>query len=176
MRRSAAVGLLVLSLAAASGCGRKGPLVLPPGRAPLPVEGLTAVPGEGQVILRWTNPAKEISGRPLGPLGGIEIWVFDRGLPEGEGALPADRIEKTARLAHKIPGREIAAPAAGPGASAAAMTFAYVLPKGPAAPAKLAFAVRVVDRRGRASEFAGPVAVDIPKNPGVDRAAAEGVS
>lgn len=173
MRRPVAAFLLGLSLVAAPACGRKGPLVLPPGRAPLPVEGLTAAAGDGQVVLRWTNPSKQISGHPLGPLGAIEVWVFDRGLPEGPGPLSADRIEKTARLARKIPAREIAASAGGaPGG----MTFTYALPPGPAGPAKLAFAVRALDRRGRASEFAGPVTVDILKKSGVDRAAAVGVS
>ncbi len=175
MVKAVAACLLALSLAAAPACGRKGPLVLPPGRAPQPVAGLTAVSGEGQVVLQWTNPAKAISGRPLGPIGGIEIWVFDKGLPGGEGPLPPDLIEKTARLAHKIPGREIPAADGGPGA-AAAMTFTYVLPQGLSVPAKLAFAVRVRDRHGRASDFAGPVAVEIPKRTGVDPAAAEGVS
>ncbi len=173
MRRPVATFLLGLSLVTAQACGRKGPLVLPQGRAPLPVEGLTAAAGDGQVVLRWTNPSKEISGHPLGPIGAIEVWVFDRGLPEGGGPLSADTIEKTARLARKIPAREIAASA---GVLPGAMTFTYALPAGLAGPAKMAFAVRVLDRRGRASEFAGPVTVGILKAPGVDPAAAAGVS
>ena len=98
MPRFAVAFLFGLSLVVAPACGRKGPLVLPPGRAPMPVLGLSASAGDGQVVLSWTNPSKEISGRPLGPIGAVEVWVFDRGIPEGGASLTADRIEKTARL------------------------------------------------------------------------------
>jgi hypothetical protein len=178
MTKPVAALLIALGLASAAACGRKGPLVLPQGRAPLPVAGLTVVAGEGQVALRWTNPTKEISGRPLGALGAIEIWVFDQGLPEGgEGTRASDMIEKTARLVRRIPEREIAAYRPAEGEAPGTMTFAYAVPPGAASPAKLAFAVRVFDRRGRASEFAGPVALDISRKVGgVDPAPGQGVS
>lgn len=166
-----------LALVSVPGCGRKGPLVLPPGRVPRPVSGLTASAAAGGVVLRWTNPVQEISGRPLGPLGAVEIWILDKGLPPGSGPLAGEAIERTGRLLRKIAGRELAGLAAGPGQGAGAMTFTCALPPSAPAPSKLAFAVRVRDRRGRASEFAGPVAVDIPgPRAGVDRAPAEGVS
>lgn len=177
MARPAATLLLGLSLLAAPACGRKGPLVLPPGRAPLPATGLRAVAGEGGIVLSWTNPDKEISGRPLGPLGAIEIWVFDKGLPAGGGPLLPDRIEKTARLLRKIPQREFAGLAAGAGRAPGAMTYTYGLPPAASSSAKPAFALRVLDRRGRASEFAGPVTVEAPgRDAGLDRAPLEGVS
>lgn len=179
MARSLATLLIGLGLvlAAAPACGRKGPLVVPQGQAPMPVEGLRAIARDGAVVLRWTNPAKAISGRPLGPLRAVEIWIFDKGLPAGGGPLTSDAIERAARLFRKIPGRELGAFAAPDGEAAGAMTFTVALPATPPAPAKLAFAVRVIDRKGRASEFSAPVAVDgVPKNAGVDRPAAEGVS
>lgn len=176
MTQPAVIILLGLCLAAAPACGRKGPLVLPPGRAPMPVTGLTAAGGDGRVVLRWTNPTKEISGRPLAGIGAIEIWLLDRGPAGGGGPLSPDRIEKTGRLVRTIAGRDLAGLAAGTDASPGA-AFTYVLPPSATAPAKLAFAVRVRDRRGRASEFAGPVAFEVPgKGAGVDPSPAEGVS
>ena len=164
-------------LAAAPACGRKGPLVLPQGRGPNPVEALTAVPAEGAVDLRWTNPVKTVSGRPLGPLAAVEVWIFDRGLPEAGRPLTADRIEKTARLFRRIAAKEFVAFVGAEGETPGVMTFSFPLLPPPETPAKLAFTVRVFDGKGRASEFAPPVAVDLArKDAGVDRRAAEGVS
>ena len=167
MTRFVATLLIGLGLVTAPGCGRKGPLVVPRGGAPMPVEALTAAAAGGMIVLRWTNPTKAISGRPLGPLGAVEIWVFDKGLPAGSGPLTSEAIEKTARLVRKIPGKEIGA--------SGVMTFSYALPATAAAPEKLAFAVRVFDAKGRASDFSAPVAV-ARKDAGVDPPAAEGVS
>ena len=122
----------------------------------MPVEALTAAAGDGTVVLRWTNPAKEISGRPLGPLAAVEVWVFDKGLPAGSGPLTSDAIEKTARLVRKIPGQEFGAFAGTAGEGAGVMTFSFPVPPQAAAPAKLAFTVRVFDRKGRASDFSAP--------------------
>jgi predicted small lipoprotein YifL len=177
MTESVAMLLIGLALVAAPACGRKGPLVLPPGRAPMPVEALSAVAGDGTVVLRWTNPVKEISGRPLGPLGAVEIWVFDKGLPARDRPLKSDQIEKTARLVRKIPRGEFGTSVAMDGEASGVMTFSYRLPTTPAAPEKLAFVVRVIDGKGRASDFSAPAAVEISrKDSGVDPAAAEGVS
>ncbi len=152
MARPIATLLIALAVAATPACGRKGPLELPPGRAPLPAEGLTAVPGEGGVVLAWRNPVKAVSGRPLGPLGAVEIWVL-------EGDLAAGEFEEKARLAKKLAGRELAALATEGPEPSGAMAFTFAVPAGTAAPSKLAFAVRVFDRAGRASAFTPPVAV-----------------
>jgi predicted small lipoprotein YifL len=176
MRIPLATLLIGLLLAAAPACGRKGPLELPPGGAPMPVEALAAVPGDGTVLLQWTNPAKSVSGRPLGPLEAVEIWIFDRGLTPGGQSLTADAVEKTARLVRRIQRQELGTFERTPGDASGGMAFTYAL--GPqAAPAKLAFMVRVIDRRGRASEFSAPVAVDlVRKEASIDRPAVEGVS
>jgi predicted small lipoprotein YifL len=177
MTKPGAALLIGLALAAAPACGRKGPLVLPPGRAPMPVEALSAVAGDGAVVLRWTNPVKEISGRPLGPLGAVEIWVFDKGLPARDRPLTADVIEKTARLARKIPRKEFGTLAGREGEASGVMIVRYDIGTAAAAPPQLAFAVRVLDGKGRASEFSAPVAVELTrKDAGVDPPAAEGVS
>lgn len=177
MTKSVAALLIGLGLVSAAACGRKGPLVLPPGRAPMPVEGLTATAADGTILLRWVNPTKAISGRPLGPLGAIEIWVFDKGLPAAGRPLTPDAIEKAARLVRKVPAKEFGLLAGTPDQAAGAMRFSYVLPAAAAGPGKLAFAVRVFDGKGRASEFSAPVSIDIArKDAGVDPPAAEGVS
>ena len=57
------------------------------------------------------------------------------------------------------------------------LAFAYDIVPGPAAPAKLAFTVRVFDRKGRASDFAAPAAVDLArKDARLDPPAPKGVS
>lgn len=166
-----------LCLALAPGCGRKGPLVLPPGGAPMPVEALTAVPGDGTVLLSWANPAKAVSGKPVGALDAVEVWVFDKGLPALGRPLASVDIEKSARLVRRIPRQEFAAHAGAAGEASRAMTFAYAIVSLPAAPTKLAFTVRVFDRKGRASDFAAPAAVDLArKDARLDPPAVEGVS
>jgi predicted small lipoprotein YifL len=147
MARTFATLLIGLALAAGPGCGRKGPLELPQGRDPMPVEGLTAAAADGAIVLHWTNPVKAVSGKPVEPLEAVEIWVFERGLPAGGLTPTSGEIEKTARRVRRLtrPDLERA-------------TFSYVLPA--QAPAKLAFTVRAVDRKGRASDFAAPVGVD----------------
>jgi predicted small lipoprotein YifL len=160
MAKTFAALLLGLSLALVPGCGRKGPLQLPPGQAPMPVEGLTAAAGDGAVLVRWTNPAKAVSGKPVEALEAVEIWVFERELPAAGRSLTSEEVEKKGRLVRRVPRAEFAALAGTAGEAPGAMTFSYTLPPSSAAPPKLAFTVRVFDRKGRASDFAAPAAVE----------------
>ncbi len=146
MTRPLATLLIGLCLVAAPACGRKGPLELPPGRTPMPIERLTAVRRDGTVVLSWTNPIKTVSGRPLGPLGDAEIWVFERDAPAGGASLTTDAVERSARLAGRV-------------AIAGAAASSYVYEPGPGGPASLAFTVRVLDRKARASDFCPPAVV-----------------
>ncbi|HDT14468.1 MAG TPA: hypothetical protein ENO03_08960, partial [Candidatus Aminicenantes bacterium] len=75
--------LIALTLVSGPACGRKSPLELPPGRAPLAPEGLSASAVDGSVVLEWLNPARTVSGKPLGPLKAVEVWVFDDVPPAG---------------------------------------------------------------------------------------------
>ena len=161
MAKPLATLLIGLWLAASPACGRKGPLELPPGRAPMAVEGLTAVQRGGAAVLEWTNPGKAVSGRPIGPLRSVEIWVFDRGLQAGGRALTSAEVEKTARLARRIPEVEFAGFTARAGAPASKMAFPFVFDPGPAGPKTLTFTVRVLDREMRASDFSPPADVAI---------------
>ncbi len=177
MRRTVLLLLLAgFGLVFAPACGRKGALVLPAPRLPLTVDCLAAVAAEGAVVLSWTNPVKDTSGRPLSALRAVEIWIFEKGLPEGAERLGGEAIEKTARLMRTVPQREFAALAVA-GSAPGALTITVPPASLPAGADKIAFAVRVRDGRGRASEFAGPVAVEISRRvAGVDRPAPEGVS
>lgn len=133
---------LGLCLAAGTACGRKSPLALPRGQAPMPVERLSAVPKDGTVSLAWTNPVKTVSGKPVGPLAAVEIWVFERDAPAAGSAPRPDAIEASARLVRRI--------------EAPATSFVYEAD--PAGPKTLTFTVRVFDRAGRASDYS-PVSV-----------------
>ncbi|HSA97075.1 MAG TPA: hypothetical protein VLJ16_13555 [Acidobacteriota bacterium] len=131
---------LGLSLAvAATACGRKGPLALPPGRAPMPVERLTAVAKDGSVVLSWVNPVKTVAGKPLGTLGAVEIWVQAAG-------------EKAPRLVRRI---EVQGTA----------VSSFMLEPGPGAAKGSSFTVRVFDRKGRASDFAQAVPAETVRPP-----------
>ena len=168
MARPFATLLLGLPLLIIPACGRKGPLEIPPGREPMAVEGLTAVQRGPAVFLEWTNPLKAVSGRPLAVLETVEIWVFDRGLPTGGRSLASAEVEKTARLARRIPKEEFGSFQGRAGARPSEMALPFVFDPGLAAPKSLAFAVRVIDSKKRASDFTVPVAVDIracPKPP-----------
>ena len=160
--------ILGLPLLVFPACGRKGPLAIPPGREPMAVEGLAAAQRGPIVLLEWTNPVKAVSGRPLADLETIEIWVFDGGLPAGGRPFASADVEKTARLARRIPKEEWANFQGRAGARHPGMAFPFAFDPGPAGQKRLAFTVRVADSKKRASDFAIPVAVDIracPKPP-----------
>ena len=178
MRQPTATTLLLATvLAAAPACGRKGPLTLPPGGAPAAVTGLAAAVRDGAADLTWTNPAKTVSGRPLGRLAAVEIWVFERDLPAAGAALADGEVAKAARLLRRIAARDFGAFRGREGMGPGAMAFPFVPDPARTGPARLAFTVRVVDARGRASAFAPPVRVELgPGRPRVDRTAPEGVS
>ncbi len=153
MTKRPATILIGLGLAALAFCGRKGPLELPPGRDPGPVERLSAVWRDGAVVLTWANPAKTVSGHALGALREAEVWVFEGEAP-GAGIAPGpDAVERAARRA----GRMAVAPAA---------DSSFVYEPQPSGPASLAFTVRVFDRKGRASAFSPPAVVGIVRKRG----------
>jgi predicted small lipoprotein YifL len=161
MARPFATLILGLPLLVFPACGRKGPLEIPAGREPMAVEGLAAAQRGQAVFLEWTNPVKAVSGRPLTGLEAVEIWVFDTGLPAGGRPLASAEVEKTARLVRRISRQEFDSFEWVSGGSPGALAYMYPVVTGPSGPAKLAFTVRVFDAKGRASDFAPPVAVEI---------------
>jgi len=161
MARPFATLILGLPLLVFPACGRKGPLAIPPGHEPMTVEGLAAAQRGQAVFLEWTNPVKAVSGRPVTDLETVEIWVFDGGLPAGGRPFTSIEVEKMARLARRIPKEEFGSFQGRSGARDSGMAFPFVLDPGPAGPKRLAFTVRVLDAKGRASDFAPPVAVEI---------------
>ncbi len=168
MARPFATLILGLPLLVFPACGRKGPLELPAGREPMAVEGLAAAQRGQTVVLEWTNPVKAVSGRPLTDLETIEIWVFDTGLPAGGRPFASAEVEKTARLARRIPKEEFGSFERRADARDSGRAFPFAFDPGPAGPKRLAFAVRVIDAEKRSSDFAVSAAVDIracPKPP-----------
>jgi hypothetical protein len=104
------------------------------------------------VVLTWANPVKAVSGKPLGPLGVIEIWVFERDSPAAGASLTTAAVEASARLVRRIDAKD---------AGASSFVFDTV----PAGATRLAFTVRVLDRKGRASDFSPAVVVEIVRAP-----------
>jgi predicted small lipoprotein YifL len=168
MARPIATLILAFPLLVFPACGRKGPLEIRPGHAPMIVEDLAATQRGQVVLLEWTNPVKTVSGHPLTGLEVVEIWVFDTGRPVGGPAFTSAEVEKGARLARRIPKEEFGSFQGRGGARAAGMAFSFVFDPRPAGPKRVAFAVRVIDSKRRASDFAVPDAVEIracPKPP-----------
>lgn len=138
--------LVALALLVPTACGRKGPLELPAGRAPMAAADLTALAEGGEIVLSWTNPGKTLAGRPLRELGAVEIWVFEGVLPAA-GRGPSDaEVERSARLDRKIP-------AAAPGVR---MSYRLTPAQGAAGARRLAFTVRFTGPGGRLSECSVP--------------------
>jgi predicted small lipoprotein YifL len=168
MARPLATLLLAFPLLVFPACGRKGPLEIRPGHEPMIVGDLAATQRGQAVLLEWTNPVKTVSGHPLTGLEVVEIWVFDTGLPVGGPAFTSAAVEKGARLARRIPKEEFGSFQGRPGARDTGMAFTFVFDPSPAGPKRLAFAVRVIDSKRRASDFTAPAGVDIracPKPP-----------
>ncbi len=152
MTRSAGTLFLGLAILAAPACGRKGPLVLPPGREPMPAKRVSAILEERAIVLAWTNPDKTVSGKLLGPLEAIEIWVFEKDVPASGAVLAPQEVTQRGRLLLT----------SSPDGGAATMSRSVPVPEGAKA---LAFTIRVRDRRGRVSGFSPLVVVDIARTP-----------
>ncbi len=138
--------LVVLALLVPAACGRRGPLELPAGRAPMAAADLTALAEGAEIVLSWTNPGKTLAGRPLRELEAVEIWVFEGALPAAGRGPSAAEVERSARLVRKIP-------AAAPGIR---MSYRFVPPPGAAGARRLAFTVRFIGPDGRLSDPSVP--------------------
>ncbi len=150
----------VLLLLAASGCGKKGPLLPPLRIVPQAPEGLRAAQRGARIILEWTDPESYNDGAPLAGIAGLEIW-------EGSDAAG---FAASARLVRTLSAEDLQGLRTGAGPASRNRSFAFV-PSDPAAPSGTLrlYALRVIDaRRKRASELTAPVAllrVPVPAPP-----------
>jgi len=158
MKRLSGILALGLALLCAPACGRKGPLRPPVSPRPQGVRDLTARQRGASVVLAWTNPSRAVDGRPLRVLQAAEVWVLDLG-PEGvKGPLKLRDFEARASRESRVPLQESRPTAGG---------MAVYPPSGAGfRKTTLAFSVRVLDEKGRPSEFAAPVTVDLKVCPG----------
>ncbi len=72
-RAVVAVGLAVAALAL-GGCGKKGPIVAPERRLPLPPDGMRAVVAERGVVISWSNPRVRADGTRLRDLAVVRLF------------------------------------------------------------------------------------------------------
>jgi len=108
MRRRALPSLLlVVGLAAAAGCGKKGPIQAPLVRTPQAVEGFKAFQRGGAFRLEWTLPPAYIDGTPFTKPVEVEIWLVEEEIapPPAAPAPPAkeEPLEKEQKAEEKPP-------------------------------------------------------------------------
>jgi len=160
MKRSS--GILALGLAALclSGCGRKGPLRPPASPRPAAVSGLAVRQRGASVVLDWVNPSRAVDGRPLRAVQAVEVWVLDLGAGSAGPPVAARDFAARARLGRRVP-----APDLRPAETGAGVSAVCPLPGDGFRPARLAFSVRVLDEKGRASELCPAVPVEVKACP-----------
>jgi predicted small lipoprotein YifL len=72
-RAIVAVGLAVAALAL-GGCGKKGPIVAPERRLPLPPDGMRALLTEHAIVVSWSNPRMRADGTRLRDLAVVRLF------------------------------------------------------------------------------------------------------
>lgn len=155
------VGTLILGLAILTGpaCGRKGPLELPPGREPMPVEGSTAFQRGDMIVLEWQNPAKAVSGRAL-VVAAVEIWAVEEESAAALASLRVPDVEKRAKPVRRIGRDEFPEHGTDPGSERRGMRYEHAFDGSRAGSTSFAFSIRVFDGGGRPSDFCLPMTVE----------------
>ena len=131
----------------------------------MPVEALTAGPGDGAVLLRWTNPVKAVSGQPRRAARGGRGLGLRQGPP---GRRPAAHAGRRSR---RRPGSSGGSRGGNSGlrrdgrGRLRRLAFSYVAPAGAAPRRSWPSPSGSSTGKGRASDFSAPVAVDVvPKD------------
>lgn len=88
-----AVGLAVAALGL-SGCGKKGPIVAPERRLPLPPDTMRAVIAERTVVISWSNPHLRADGSRLRDLAVVRLFRREEAedAPPKPAVLAGDRV------------------------------------------------------------------------------------
>lgn len=160
MERKAVRAVLVLALVAgAAACGKKGPLSLPQSSIPAAVEVISARQRGRTIVLEWTLPAKNVDGRPCGPLNSVEIWVLEYapGRPHDQKK-PGPGLTGEAALVASIPRAEFASAMKAPVREPGIMTHVFA-PAVFEAGRVYDFYLRALNGRKRPGEFSDPVSV-----------------
>jgi predicted small lipoprotein YifL len=102
-REVVAVGLALAALAL-GGCGKKGPIVAPERRAPVPPSELRASVEERAIVVSWSNPRTRADGSRLRDLALVRLFRRDEvpDAPPKPAMLSGDRVvgyEEIARIA-----------------------------------------------------------------------------
>jgi hypothetical protein len=183
MRPTAAIAVL-LTCAAAAGCGKKGALLPPILRTPQKA-GAVAVHQRGATLfVEWKNPVKSVDGSLLAGVSEAEVWVLEEEkakvvpaappaaplvpAPAPEAIIPmtAVEFEGKARLAVLLNKDGLAALRKEKGTDEAGFAYPYSMAGKIPASLRIRFAVRVRDGRSRMSELSDPVAFDPQVGPG----------
>ncbi len=101
--------LIAAASVAATGCGKKGPLLAPLSKTPKTPSAVACVQRGDRIFVAWTNPDAYIDGHPLTALSAAEVWVLPVPKP------PASPLAAPPAAAPAIP--PAAAPPTGPPAA-----------------------------------------------------------
>jgi predicted small lipoprotein YifL len=161
-RRVVLLFLLLSGLTVLPGCGKKGPIQVPLVRTPQTAQKFSVFQRGGKVFLNWMNPEATIAGSPIGDVAAVEIWLIKEERSGGGVAKKwsGAEFENKAELLTRISADQFSGLRA---AEAAGNELRYFyLPEGKDFGSKtLTFALRVRDKKMRASGFTEPVSLEL---------------
>jgi hypothetical protein len=171
MRKSGTALVLAAALMAFPSCGKKGPLLPPLVRIPQKIEALTLCQRGESILLEWTNPSAYMDGSPLAGISEVEIWLLERATVPGQErpAVTREQFAKEARLALLITRQEFVRHLKSRDKDKPPLSLraAVPIPREMVNRSVFFFGLRVIDSRGKPSDFTDlvqwdPIAVPLP--------------
>lgn len=148
---------LILGLLFLFACGKKGPLVAPVKKIPKSAQAAAVHQQGSTAVLIWRNPAAYIDGSPLDALDKIEIYAARTPIEEFPSGISAGVFREKAVLSETIPQDNLAEYAYPE--NPALQSYRYSFDLDDINKTVLAFALKIYDERGKASEFSDPVSL-----------------
>jgi predicted small lipoprotein YifL len=155
MMRSLIGAVLVFALLIPLGCGKKGPIQLPLARVPQKAESTTLVQRGNKIFLEWKNPGAYTDGSPLTDIAEVEIWLLEEDIPEA-GAFPKisrESYKNRAKVSASVKGEDLSPSQKAKSKTLPEFVYVYPLGSGQTAAKRLTFSLRLVDKKGKQSDF-----------------------
>jgi len=162
--------LLLLSLFFMLFCGKKGPILPPLVKVPQKVETLTVLQRGEEFIINWKNPSRYIDGSPLAEIKELEIWKLQEPKEKDQALAPVSTANFTenSSLMLVIPGEKISDYMIGEDPTSPNFEHVFSFKPEDIATQRFTIGLKVVDNRGKNSEFSQLISVEpkmVPKPP-----------